>query len=121
MRRRLLSVALELLNRASADCPREPISVVLRCGETLLRYRASPAEAALLAASAGLPEMQQNILQALEEAGREVGPKELARRAGYTYGPRFRSATRALLELGLIRRGLDGYVLARPPNENRHT
>jgi len=68
-------------------------------------------EVAWLRETADLPAMHADIVQALQEAGREVGPKELARRAGYKYSSYFRAALRALQGRRVIRRSLDGYVL----------
>ena len=115
LRRRLLALAHDLLRGAGAESPGEPLVVRITRGKTSLTHEADPGEVAALLAVVDLPELHQCIVEALQEAGGEVGPKELARRAGYKYGPHFRTAMRELQVKGIVRKGLDGYQLGLGP------
>lgn len=111
-RREFLSLALKLLTGAGGDVRAGPLTVTISCGGVGVSYSATAAEIALLLASAGLPEMQVNIIQALAELGDgDWTVPRIARQAGYKVSSRFYTEFRRLQVVGLVLPTPDGYRL----------
>ena len=114
-RRDILELARQMLAGAGIE-PTEPLSLTLATGDggTTLTITSRPGELGQIEDASALPDMQGNIIAALQKAGdQEQTSKQLARTAGYSYSSRFLSALRDLRRQGKIIKGADGYRLAR--------